>query len=225
MAKYDTSTIKGVYASERDRVGRMLRRLRSEGRWDGSLSDALGDVPSQITLQDINELKNIKNKKDLLQVLWGAYEDDNIISRSQYIPRIDIKIPTGEVKQISVDDLKWRTIKTNIVKPGIKGTAFEVFFNELGEYYSTEDIINAIEQTELDKYEMQEFDYYDEKERAEMATGLKHMMEVLPDSDRKDYLENLLDESIRQVEEYVDVANAKSKKRLNTLYRKIFDEI
>ena len=218
MAKYNLQTLKGQYARERDRVGRMIRRMRGEA-FDYSLSDVLGDIPEQLSASDIEELKQIKNKKDLIAYMQGELGTDNIDIEQPRPPRIDIDVPTGKIQKISENDIKWRSLQTNIVRPQIKGTTLESLFNEVEQYYSTDDIIAAIEDTELENYEMQEFDYYDEKQRHELATALKVMIEKLPEHPKKDYLDNLLDVAIRDLEEYVDSANRRAKRRMkNTWY-------
>lgn len=218
MAKYNLQTLKGQYARERDRVGRMIRRMRGEA-FDYNLSDILGNVPEQVTASDIEQLKKITNKKDLLAFMQGELGTDNLDIAQPTPPRIDIDVPVGTVEKVSTNDIKWASIQQNIVRPQLERSMLGSFFNEVTNYYSTADIIQAVESTELENYEMQEFDYYDEKERHEVATALKVMLSELPDHPQKDYLENLLETAIQNMEEYVDSANRRAKrKRKNTWY-------
>ena len=218
MAKYNLQTLKGQYARERDRVGRMIRRMRGEA-FDYSLADILGDIPEQLTVEDIEDLKQIKNKKDLIAYMQGELGTNNLDIEQPKPPRIDIDVPVGSVEKVSMNDIKWQSLQQNIVRPQLERTSLGSFFNEVTQYYSTADIINAVERTELENYEMQEFDYYDEKERQEVATALKVMLSELPDHPRKEYLSNLLDIAIQEMDEYVDSANRRAKRRMkNTWY-------
>lgn len=218
MAKYNLQTLKGQYARERDRVGRMIRRMRGEA-FDYSLSDVLGDIPEQLTVEDIEELKQIKNKKDLIAYMQGELGTTNLDIEQPKPPRIDIDVPVGSVEKVSMNDIKWQSLQQNIVRPQLERTSLGSFFNEVTQYYSTADIIDAVEHTELENYEMQEFDYYDEKERHEVATALKVMLAELPDHPRKEYLSNLLNIAIQEMDEYVDSANRRAKRRMkNTWY-------
>lgn len=218
MAKYNLQTLKGQYARERDRVGRMVRRMRGNA-FDYSLSDILGDIPDQLTASDVEELKKIKNKKDLIAFMQGELGTDNLDIPQPTPPRADIDVPTGTVEKVTTNDIKWLSIQQNIVRPQLERSMLGSYFNEVTNYYSTADIIDAIESTELENYEMQEFDYYDEKERQEVATALKVMLAKLPDHPKKDYLENLLDIAIQDMEEYVENANRRGKRRRkNTWY-------
>lgn len=218
MAKYNLQTLKGQYARERDRVGRMIRRMRGDA-FDYSLSDILGEIPEQLSASDVEELKQIKNKKDLIAYMQGELGTDNLDVEQPKPPRVDIDVPTGSVEKVTMNDIKWQSLQQNIVRPQLERTTLGSFFNELEQYYSSADIIDAVEKTELENYEMQEFDYYDEKERQEIATALKVMLSELPDHPKKDYLENLLDVAIQQMEEYVENANRRAKRRVkNTWY-------
>ena len=218
MAKYNLQTLKGQYARERDRVGRMIRRMRGEA-FDYSLSDILGNIPEQLTVEDIEDLKQIKNKKDLIAYMQGELGTTNLDIEQPKPPRIDIDVPVGSVEKVTMNDIKWLSLQQNIVRPQLERTSLGSFFNEVTQYYSTTDIIDAVERTELENYEMQEFDYYDEKERHEVATALKVMLSELPDHPSKEYLSNLLDIAIQDMDEYVESANRRAKRRMkNTWY-------
>lgn len=218
MAKYNMQSLKGQYARERDRVGRIFRHLHSDplvGDFFYTLRGVFGNTPKEITQEDIEALRKIKNRQDLLDYIYGRSPDIDSIN----IPKIDIEVPEGGVVKITVEDIKWHSIQQNIVRPQLSRTMLGSFFDELPNYYSKEEIIEAIEKTELANYEMQEFDYYDEKQRHEIATALKVTLSELPDNPNKDYLENILNNAIQDMEEYVEAANRRGKRRMkNTWY-------